>query len=33
MGIADLQYEGNAFVQDWEGCPDDALKKLGVRYE
>jgi hypothetical protein len=33
MGIADLQYEGNVFVQEWEGCPDEALKKLGVRYE
>jgi hypothetical protein len=33
MGIDDLQYEGNVFVQEWEGCPDEALKKLGVRYE
>ena len=32
MGIADLQYEGNVFVQDWEGCPEEALKKLGVKY-
>jgi len=32
MGIEDLQYEGNVFVQDWEGCPDEALKKLGVQY-
>ena len=32
MGIDDLQYEGNVFVQEWEGCPDDALKKLGVSY-
>jgi hypothetical protein len=30
MGIADLQYQGNAFVTDWNGCPDAALKKLGV---
>ncbi|PYR55039.1 MAG: transcriptional initiation protein Tat, partial [Acidobacteria bacterium] len=27
-----LQYEGNVFVQDWEGCPEEALKKLGVQY-
>ena len=32
MGIDDLQYQGNVFVQEWEGCPDDALKKLGVSY-
>src|SRR5882672_7131572 len=31
MGIADLQYQGNVFV-DWNGCPTDALQKLGVRY-
>ena len=30
MGIADLQYQGNAFVTEWNGCPDAALKKLGV---
>src|SRR5712691_8678152 len=33
MGIADLQYQGNVFVQEWEGCPPEALKKLGVSYE
>ena len=33
MGIDDLQYQGNVFVQEWEGCPEDALKKLGVTYE
>ena len=32
MGIADLQYQGNAFVDEWNGCPEEALKKLGVRY-
>jgi hypothetical protein len=31
-GIADLGYKGNAFVAKWNGCPDDALKKLGVSY-
>jgi len=30
MGIADLQYQGNVFVSEWKGCPDAALKKLGV---
>jgi gluconate 2-dehydrogenase gamma chain len=29
-GIADLQYQGNVFVSEWTGCPDAALKKLGV---
>jgi len=32
MGVADLQYEGNVFVSEWTGCPDAALKKLGVTY-
>jgi gluconate 2-dehydrogenase subunit 3-like protein len=32
MGIQDLQYKGNTFVAEWEGCPDAALKKLGVSY-
>jgi gluconate 2-dehydrogenase gamma chain len=30
MGMADLQYQGNVFVSEWTGCPDAALKKLGV---
>jgi gluconate 2-dehydrogenase gamma chain len=30
MGIADLKYIGNDFVSNWTGCPDEALKKLGV---
>ena len=29
-GMADLQYMGNRFVAEWTGCPDDALKQLGV---
>jgi len=32
MGVADLQYVGNVFVDEWTGCPDAALKKLGVTY-
>jgi hypothetical protein len=32
MGFADLQYMGNTFVPEWKGCPEEALKKLGVSY-
>jgi gluconate 2-dehydrogenase gamma chain len=32
MGIDDLQYMGNRSVARWSGCPDAALKKLGVSY-
>lgn len=32
MGMDDLQYMGNRVVADWNGCPDEALKKLGVSY-
>jgi hypothetical protein len=32
MGMEDLQYSGNRFVATWDGCPDAALKKLGVSY-
>jgi gluconate 2-dehydrogenase gamma chain len=32
MGIADLQYQGNVFVDEWHGCPKSALDKLGVKY-
>lgn len=31
MGVADLQYQGNTFVADWDGCPDEALRKIGVK--
>lgn len=31
-GIDDLQYMGNTFVPQWNGCPPPALQKLGVRY-
>jgi gluconate 2-dehydrogenase gamma chain len=30
MGMDDLQFMGNVFVPEWKGCPDEALKKLGV---
>jgi hypothetical protein len=32
MGVADLRYQGNVFVDEWTGCPEGALKKLGVTY-
>jgi gluconate 2-dehydrogenase gamma chain len=32
VGIADLQYMGNRSVARWNGCPEEALKKLGVSY-
>jgi len=30
IGVEDLQYLGNEFVTEWTGCPDEALRKLGV---
>ena len=33
IGIDDLQYMGNRSVARWNGCPPEALKKLGVSYE
>jgi hypothetical protein len=33
VGIEDLQYLGNKSLTRWNGCPDAALKKLGVSYE
>jgi len=33
MGVKDLRYQGNAVVPKWTGCPDAALRKLGVRYQ
>jgi hypothetical protein len=33
MGVADLEYQGNAVVAEWSGCPQEALTKLGVTYE
>lgn len=32
LGVTDLQYIGNEFVQEWKGCPPAALAKLGVKY-
>jgi Gluconate 2-dehydrogenase subunit 3 len=33
IGIDDLQYMGNTVVPNWNGCPPEALAKLGVRYD
>lgn len=33
IGVDDLQYMGNTFVPEWEGCPPEALETLGVSYE
>jgi gluconate 2-dehydrogenase gamma chain len=33
IGVKDLQYQGNLFVPEWNGCPPAALKKLGVSYD
>jgi gluconate 2-dehydrogenase subunit 3-like protein len=31
-GWKDLQYVGNVFNPNWNGCPDSATQKLGVSY-
>jgi hypothetical protein len=33
IGINDLKFMGNVFVKDWNGCPEEALKKLGLTAE
>lgn len=30
MGWRDLEYVGNAFLPSWNGCPPEAMTKLGV---
>jgi gluconate 2-dehydrogenase subunit 3-like protein len=30
IGIADLRYLGNEMMAEWAGCPDAALRKLGL---
>jgi len=32
MGWKDLQYLGNVFNPNWQGCPEAAMKKLGVSF-
>jgi hypothetical protein len=33
IGWKDLQYQGNVFNPNWNGCPQAALDKLGVSYD
>lgn len=33
VGWADVQYIGNTFNPNWDGCPPRALEKLGVSYD
>ncbi len=33
IGIEDLDYQGNVPLLEWTGCPDEALRRLGVRYD
>jgi hypothetical protein len=33
MGVEDLRYIGNTVVPEWNGCPPEALAKLGVSYD
>jgi gluconate 2-dehydrogenase gamma chain len=30
MGIEDLRYIGHQFISQWNGCPPEALRKLGL---
>ena len=30
MGINDLQYQGNTLIREWVGCPEEALRHVGV---
>ena len=32
IGVKDLRYIGNTFNPNWDGCPPEALAKLGVTY-
>lgn len=33
MGYRDVQYRGEVFNPNWNGCPPEALAKLGVSYD
>ena len=33
IGVDDLQYMGNRGMVRWDGCPPEALAKLGVSYD
>jgi hypothetical protein len=30
LGVQDLRYQGNTYVLEWNGCPPEVLKKLGL---
>ena len=32
IGIEDVQYRGNTYVAEWNGCPPEACRHLGVSY-
>lgn len=32
IGLEDLQYMGNRYVPEWDGCPPEACRHLGVSY-
>lgn len=32
MGVRDLRYTGGVAVREWNGCPDEAVRRLGVSY-
>jgi len=32
IGVDDLEYTGNRYVTQWDGCTEPALRKLGVSY-
>lgn len=31
MGVEDLQYQGNTYVEEWTGCPDEVQKHIGLQ--
>jgi hypothetical protein len=33
IGVKDLRYQGNTALPTWPGCPEPALRKLGVSYD
>ena len=33
MGVEDLQYMGNVYVQEWTGCPPEVMAHLGLSDE
>lgn len=31
MGVEDLQYRGNQYVEEWTGCPEEVLQHIGLQ--